>query len=72
MTTIKFVVEIDVYELAVRMCEAAHRLTRPPGLSAKEAVVAMGAEGAQEWLRAADAARRYLEELARTEGVTVQ
>ena len=57
-----FVAEIDQAELAVRMCEASYGLTRPPGLSANEALAAMDRECSDGWTRAAVTALLYVRE----------
>lgn len=55
------VVELDPAELAIRMCEASYELTRPTP-SAIDALNAMDEDCRMGWLRAAEAALRYLQE----------
>ena len=57
-------VELDQAELAVRLCEAAYGLERPPGMSAAAALAAMDPEPRAGWLRAAHTAVRYFIEVS--------
>ncbi|MBG0809872.1 hypothetical protein IY145_10825 [Methylosinus sp. H3A] len=59
----KRIVEIDVAELAIRLCEANYGLVRPTP-DAGEALAAMEPECSSAWLRSAEAAANYFAELA--------
>lgn len=44
---------VDIYELAVAMCEASYQIDRPPGTTGKQALDSMEPECREGWLRAA-------------------
>lgn len=54
--------EVNEGELAVRMCEAALEIKRPPGMSLAESLDAMPADWGPAFLRAAKAAMTYWQE----------
>lgn len=58
-------VEIDTAELAIRMCEASHELTRPMA-DAQGALDAMDDECRDGWLRAAAVAVEYFQQALAT------
>lgn len=55
-----FTVEIDLRELAVRLCEAQYQLKHPPELSFAQAFDALEPEVKAAWLRTAEAAVVFL------------
>lgn len=55
------IAELDPAELAIRMCEASYGLKRPTP-SAMEALAAMDEDCRDGWIRAANAALKYLQE----------
>ena len=61
--SIKYVVEIDEGELAIRMAEAAIRIKRPPGKTTAEVLDAFPADWGEAFRRAARAAMAYWKEL---------
>lgn len=69
--TRKMVITIDPAELAVRLCEANYRMTRPTP-DAIQALAAMDDDVAQAWLRSSRAAAEYFTELVNATGSTVQ
>jgi len=58
------VIVIDEAELICRMVEAMWGFTRPPGLSAHDALAAMDPEARAGWLRVTVAIRAYWDETA--------
>lgn len=62
MSEIEIRMEIDIAELAVRMCEANYGLTRPMA-DATLALEAMNDAPRRAWLRSAEAAAAYFGEL---------
>lgn len=62
------IAEVDVDELAVRLCEANYRIVRPRHLNATEALAAMDADVRDGWQRSAHVAVGYLMQcIARSE-----
>jgi len=63
--------QIDMCELAVRMCEANYDITRPSHMSAEEALVAMDRGSREGWLRSARVALEYIGQCIESGPVTV-
>ena len=60
------IAEIDEFELTVRMIEAAGKMKRPPGKTAREALGASDSETVGSFRRAARAAMLYWQECVET------